>query len=168
MGMSTDVRLPSSLTPVFPLRCVHSDEMHPDSDAGVVAHKQNPFLHFLAPIMMFFGWRRVRVPVFRRHRMSFYVQVYGRNLITLAIIVVVLAIFMPMIEPGTPWRKFKIVGLAMLALLPWALFETLFPPRFDVTVYDDFTDYKFASAQYAADFAEINAEHVIGVSRPPA
>ncbi len=167
MGMSTNVRLPKDVKPIFPLRCVYSDAMHPDSEAGIVAHSQNSLLHFLSPFLILFGWRKVRAPIFSRNHAKFYLQAYGRNLITLAVVIVALVYIIPMFEPGSPWRKLKILGLCLVALLPWILFQVLYPPRFDVTVYDDVVDYEFASAIYAAEFAEINSAHVIRVTRPP-
>lgn len=165
--MSTDIRLPSQIAPIFPQRCVYSGEPSPDSDVGVVAHTQNLVLHFLAPFLWLVGWRKVRAPIRSPYRAKFYFQAYARTFITLAVIVVALVFVMPMFEPGTPWRKVKVLGLCIAALLPWVLFETLFPPRFDVTVHEDHIDYQFASAEYGEEFARLNAGHVIQVSRPP-
>ena len=94
--MSTKVRLPRDVKPVFPQRCVYSGDAFPDSEVGVVSHGPNQILRFFAALVIMFGWRKVRVPIARRHRARFYLQVYGRNLITLAILLVAFAFALPL------------------------------------------------------------------------
>jgi hypothetical protein len=163
MPLSTDVRLPKSVKPVFPPRCVYSGESDPDAEVVVLANSQSAILSFLAPILLVFGWRRVRAPISRKYRARFYLQSFGRDLLMLAFAVVGVFVFMPMFGGGTPFRKLKVAGLVLAALSPWILFEVFFPRRFDVTARGEWIDYEFASAEYADEFAALNESHVIRV-----
>lgn len=161
MPLNTDIRLPKSVKPVFPARCVYSGDANPDSEVVVIANSQSAFLSFLAPILLLFGWRRVRAPIARRYRVPFYLQSFGRDILMIALVVLAVFVFMPMLGRRTPFRKFKLAGLVIGALSPWILFEVFFPRRFDVTARGEWIDYEFASAEYAEEFAVLNQSHVI-------
>lgn len=163
MPLSTDIRLPKLVKPVFPHRCVYSGDANPDSEVVVIANSQNPFLSFLVPILLLFGWRRVRAPISRRYRARFYLQSSGRDILMIALVVLAFFVFMPMLGRDTPFRKFKVAGLVLVALSPWILFEVFFPRRFDVTARGEWIDYEFASAEYAEEFAALNESHVIQI-----
>jgi hypothetical protein len=163
MPLSIDIRLPKAVTPVFPKRCVYSGEPNPDSEVVVIANSQNAFLSFLAPVLLLFGWRRVRAPVSRRHRARFYFQSFGRDILMISLAILAVFVFMPMLGKGTPLRKFKLAGLVLAALSPWILFEVFFPRRFDVTARGEWIDYQFSSAEYAAEFAALNEPHIIQI-----
>ena len=81
----------------------------------------------------------------------------------IALVVLVVFVFMPMLGRGTPFRKFKLAGLVLAALSPWILFEFFFPRRFEVTPRGEWIDYEFASAEYAEEFAALNESHVIQI-----
>ena len=163
MPLSTDIRLPKSVTPVFPKRCVYSGDADPDSEVVVAVNFQSAFLTFLAPALGLFGWRRVRAPISRQYRAQFYVQRFGREIIMIALVILSIFVFMPMLGKDTPFHKFKLAGLVLLALSPWGFFEVCFPRRFDVTAHGEWMDYEFASAEYAAEFAELNKSHVLRI-----
>lgn len=163
MPLSTDIRLPKSVKPVFPPRCVYSGDANPDSEVVVLANSQNALFSFLAPILLLFGWRRVRAPIARRYRGRFYLQSVGRDLLTVALVILAVFVFMPMVGSGTPFRKLKVAGLVLAALSPWILFEVFFPRRFDVTARGEWIDYEFSSVEYADEFAALNEAHVIKI-----
>lgn len=163
MPMSTDIRLPKSVSPVFPNRCVFSGEANPDSKIFVIAHSQSAILSFLAPILMLFGWRRVSAPVLKKYRAPFYLQTFGRDFIMIALVFVALFVFIPMFGRQTSFRKFKLLGLVLAVVSPWIMFEVFWPRRFEVTSRGEWVDYEFASAAYALEFELLNAEHVIQV-----
>lgn len=81
----------------------------------------------------------------------------------IALVVLAVFVFMPMLGRDTPFRKFKLAGLILAALSPWILFEVFFPRRFDVTARGEWIDYEFASAEYAEEFAALNESHVIQI-----
>ena len=163
MPLSTEIRLPKSVKPVFPQRCVFSGDANPDSEVVVIANSQNALFSFLAPILLLFGWRRVRAPIARRYRARFYLQSFGRDLLMIAFVIVAVFVVMPMVGGGTAFRKVKVAGLVLAALSPWILFEVFFPRRFDVTARGEWIDYEFSSAEYADEFAALNEVHVIRV-----
>jgi hypothetical protein len=163
MPLSTDIRLPKHVTPEFPQRCVYSGADDPDSEVVVIANSQSPFLSFLAPVLLLFGWRRVRAPILRQYRGRFYLQSFGRDALMIVLVFVAVFVFMPMLSGERLVRKFKVVGLVLAALSPWILFEVFLPRRFDVTARGQWIDYEFSSAEYAAEFALLNAPHVIRV-----
>ena len=163
MPLSLDVRLPKSVKPVFPQRCVYSGDTNPDSEVVVVANSQSAFLSFLFPILLLFGWCRVRAPISRRYRARFYLQSFGRDILMIALIGLGVCVFMPMLGRGTQFRDFKVAGLVLVALSPWILFEVFFPRRFNITARAEWIDYEFASAEYAEEFAALNESHVIQI-----
>jgi hypothetical protein len=163
MALSTDIRLPKTVTPVFPKRCVYSGDAAPDAEVVVIANSQNAFLAFLAPILLLFGWRRVRAPISRRYRARFYMQTFGRDIIMIALIILAVFEFMPALGRNASFRKFKVAGLVLVALSPWILFEVFFPRCFDVTARGEWIDYEFASAEYAKEFALLNLPHVLQI-----
>lgn len=163
MALGTSVRLPADIPPRFPNRCIYSDVPDPDAEAVIVANTQNSLFAFLAPILLLFGWRRVRVPISRTCRARFYLQNYGRDVIMIALSFVAVFAIMPMLNRHDPLRKIKAAGLVLAALSPWIAFEVFLPRRFDVTARKHWIDYEFASAEYATEFAMLNAPHVIRI-----
>ena len=81
----------------------------------------------------------------------------------IALVCLAVFVFEPMFERGTPFRRYKVIGLVLVALSPWFLFEIFFPRRFHVTARGEWIDYEFASAEYAEEFALLNAEHLIRI-----
>jgi hypothetical protein len=160
MPLSIDIRLPKNVKPVFPNRCVYSGEVNPDSEVFLIVNSQNPFLSFLAPILLLFGWRRVRAPIHRRHKLKFYLQNYGRDIVMFVLVCVLMWKIMPSFSKGS-FRKFKVAGMVLAALSPWIFFEVFFPRRFNVTAGATWIEYEFASHEYAAEFHELNAASVL-------
>ncbi len=55
-------------------------------------------------------------------------------------------------------RKWAMMGLALVCLLPQFIFEVFFANPFDVTAYTESVDYEFTSKDYAVDFAMLNRD----------
>ena len=55
-----------------------------------------------------------------------------------------------------PWKRWALVGIALVCVLPWILWESAFPPAFDMTAYTNTVDYEFRDAAYADEFASLN------------
>ena len=163
MPLSTDVRLPKDVIPIFPRRCVYSGEENPDMEVSVIANSLGALTSLFLPFLYMFCWRRVRVPILRRYRARFYLQRYGRGLATLILVVLALVVFAPMVDRTSPYRKWKMLGLIMAAFSPWIAFETFWPQRVEVTTRRGWIDYEFADADYAEEFAELNAPHVMQI-----
>lgn len=71
------------------------------------------------------------------------------------------------IYPWAKWfgvaRQYVGVALACLVLLPYFVWEALFPPPFDITAYSDRIEYEFKDPVYAAEFAELNMNELIEI-----
>ena len=48
------------------------------------------------------------------------------------------------------------MGLSLVCLAPYILWEIFFPPAIDITAYSESIDYEFRDSDYAFDFAELN------------
>ena len=48
------------------------------------------------------------------------------------------------------------MGLILVCLAPYILWEMFFPPAIDITAYSESIDYEFRDPDYAFDFAELN------------
>jgi hypothetical protein len=164
MALSFDIRLPKDYVPVFPNRCVYSDEPSPDYNAAIFANGQNALAALLLPFMMLFGWRRLTAPILKKYRWRFYAQRYGRELLSLIVLVGVIWVIHRWLPPGTKGRYYKGLALCCLAYLPWIILDSFFPRCFSVTAHGQWIDYEFASPAYAAEFQLLNHRAVIAVS----
>ncbi len=77
---------------------------------------------------------------------------------TISIAVAALWLVWPHWKDSVPrgLRKWAMMGLAILCLLPQIVFEVFFAKPFDVTAYADSVDYEFKSKDYAVEFASLN------------
>jgi hypothetical protein len=80
--------------------------------------------------------------------------------VTAAIVLGALFYIWPIFGDSVPrvWKKWSMMGLAIVCLLPQIILAIFFPRPFDVTSYKDSVDYEFADAEYAYDFAEANCD----------
>ncbi len=153
MPSSTDIRLPRSHVPVFPDRCVFCGQDQPDATATLFADVFDASTLLLHPGPMHI----VQVPACswcapRLHRQ----QLFSWLLIVTTMIAVGIVL----------WPLFKMVhhiifmylvaAASVVCLLPWAVWQVFFPPRFDVLAYSDSVVYQFLDAEYAAEFAALN------------
>ncbi|WP_234952724.1 hypothetical protein [Rhodopirellula baltica] len=156
MALSTDVRLPKRIKPVFPDRCVVCHCL-PTSTAKINTNAQNPLAVFLMPILYLFGWSRVEFPLCSACEPRFYFQRWGRTVVCWLVVGVAVFAAMPHFEEWNRLtRKFAVGGLALIALVPYIAFELFVPRSFDVTSGNASTDYEFASEEYAVEFFALN------------
>jgi hypothetical protein len=161
MAESTDITLPKGITPVFPALCIvcHAP---PDSTTKIAQNSAHWLGSFFFPILLLFGWSRVEVPICRACKPRFYFQRWGRTAICWTILFAVIAIAWPYFDGWDRLtKKIAIAGLALLAILPYAAFEVLWPRLFDTTANGDEVTYEFASLEYAKMFYLRNREHVL-------
>jgi hypothetical protein len=163
VGLSTDIRLPKNVKPIFPKVCVYSGEENPDSEIVIPANSQNPILAFLAPILLVFGWKTYRAPICRGYKARFYFFHYGREVVMIILVVIALWKVMPLFDRHDGFRKFKVAGVMLIAVSPWIFFEIFVPRKFNVTAGSNWVDYEFASNEYAGEFALLNAPNVMQV-----
>jgi hypothetical protein len=157
MAFSTDVNLPKSYTARFPDKCVVCGLDRPDSSVRLITGSLGwwtwllwcfgkPFT-VMAPACGFCAWglhlRRIII-----------------LLITIAAIVVVMWLVWPTISADVPRfaRKWVAMGLILVCLLPWFIWQAFFPHAFDVTAYEDSVDYEFRDKELAVEFAALNVD----------
>lgn len=158
MGMSHDVRLPKSATPVYPRRCVACGEADPAARVRVGTHTIGwytfVFLHtgsrFTADVPAcdecardLRRWRRIKFTL----DCVLYAMAAGA------------AIYLFGWYDG-PFRKWLLTAVAVACLLPLILLEVFHPPAADLTAYADTVDYEFADRGYAEEFAALNGARV--------
>lgn len=80
--------------------------------------------------------------------------------LTISIAVATLWLIWPNFKDSVPpgLRKWAMMGLAFLCLLPQIIIEVFFAKPFDITAYADSVDYEFTSKDYAIDFAALNID----------
>lgn len=55
-------------------------------------------------------------------------------------------------------RKWVAMGLILVCLAPYFLWEIIYPPAIDITAYKSSVDYEFKDAGFAYEFAELNGD----------
>jgi hypothetical protein len=161
MPLSTDVTLPAGTKPKFPAKCIvcHSQ---PNDTIRIAQNSANWFLCFFVPILMLFGWSRVELPICQTCKPRFRLQRWSREVITWTLIVIAVWLIMPHLSDWSWLIKNIVVGLlVLLAISPSIIGEVFWPRIFDTTAQGGKVDYEFADAGYAAEFHELNREHVI-------
>jgi hypothetical protein len=172
MPISTDVTLPNHVKPVFPDKCIVCLSK-PDSTTKIAQNSQNwllnaIFLPMFAPILVFFGWSRVEAPICRGCKWRFGLQRWGRRLIGLTLVIAAAWWFLPDFAAWSPlfrrrfFKRLARLAWATLFAVPYVLVEVFRPRIFTTDAHGDKVDYKFASAEYAAEFQALNAANVVG------
>src|ERR1051325_11108941 len=161
MQLSTEVTLPRDCVPAFPNKCIVCHCV-PDSKIKVAQNHHHPFLRFFVPLLEFFGWSRVAIPVCRACKLRYRAQRWGRTLFSFALILVACFFIWPLFKNWASFpRKIVAGALVLLAISPYVLLEVLWPPYFDTTARKDSVDYEFASPEYAAEFHALNEANVL-------
>jgi hypothetical protein len=157
MPFSTDVNLPKNHEARFPNKCVVCGCPSPESTVrlitGTIGWWTWLFWHFglpftiKAPACTFCGWR-------------LHLLRLASLLVTVAACVVSIWVVWPFVSNQVPRavQKWVIMGLALICLLPYFLYQTFFPPPFDITAHGDSVDYEFRDPDMANEFAELNQD----------
>jgi hypothetical protein len=161
MALATEITLPAGVEPQFPPLCVVCNQT-PDAKIKIAHNSQNPLLSFFVPILFLFGWSTVTVPICRGCKPRFRFQRWGRQLITIVLVFAAIWLIYPQFKGWSPFARKVVVGLlAILAIMPYILFEVFWPKFFDTTAGKSSIDYEFADSDYAVAFHRLNAEHVL-------
>lgn len=157
MATSTDINLPRSHTAIFPDRCVVCGHDDPASCVRLMTGTLGWWTWLL------WWWGKpfvVKAPAcspcaWKLHSMRFISLV-----VTISLTVAAAWLIWPHFKDSVPLglRKWAMMGLAILCLLPQFIFELFFAKPFDITAYADSVDYEFTSTEYAVDFATLNIE----------
>lgn len=142
---ATTVTLPKYVVPEFPDECIVCHET-PDSTTKITQNSMHWWLVVFMPILLLFGWSRVEVPICRSCKPRFYMQRWGRTLLCWAIVFAVISLAWPYFEGWSRLtKKLAILGLALVALVPYGVLEVFWPRSFDTTASGDKVDYEFRS-----------------------
>ena len=165
MKSSIEVTLPKNHLPVFPDECVDC-QCQTNSRSRISQNSVNPLFMFLLPIVLLFGWSKVSFPLCRNCRKKFFAQRWGRFAVYMILIATGLAILNPYISELT-WlsRRFSLLVLLGLTLLPLIILEMIWPKIFSTTATRKTVEYQFASCDYALKFSRLNLDHVISSNR---
>ncbi len=161
MRLATTVKLPKEYKPRFPDRCVVCYE-HPDSTAKIAHSYHNLLVELFFPFIGFFGWSRVEFPICQRCKWRFRLQRWGRELTGWLLMILATCLIAPHFADwpkGT--RRFVVIGLVILVVLPHFAVDALWARYFTTTAGKDSIDYEFASLPYGLEFLALNDEHAI-------
>jgi hypothetical protein len=155
MAISTTINLPKSHPARFPNRCVVCGHEGPTSRLRIITGT--------------IGWWTWMLWIFGK---PFFVKAPSckwcawklhalRLLSVLLIFSVMAAVYYfvwPYVEQFVPRsiRRWAILGLFIVCMLPYFIFEAFFAKPFDVTAYNDSVDYDFTLPEYASEFAALN------------
>ena len=156
MPLSTDVNLPRSHTPVFPSLCVRCDEETDGRTMRLWTHT----VGWWTWLVWSFGWGfTVRVPACSGCGRVIRLQRVGGLFLCMAVAALVLLFVWPHLDGfvARPWHRWARMGLVLVCLSPWFVWETMFPPAIDLTAYSKSVDYEFRDEEYAWEFAELNS-----------
>ena len=161
MPLSTVVTLSKHAKPQFPRKCIvcHAE---PETTVKIVQNSPNWLLSFFVPILILFGRSRVEIPICQSCKLRFRIQRWGRELMSLTLIIVAFWLIVPHFDDWSGLTKNIAIGVSiLLTISPSILVEVCWPRIFDTTAQGDKVDYEFSDAGYAAEFHELNKVHVI-------
>ncbi|MCB9880840.1 MAG: hypothetical protein H6832_09560 [Planctomycetes bacterium] len=156
MAPSTDVTLPQHHKAVFPDLCIvcHGE---PNGHARLVINTSRGWLGYFVPILWFFQWKRVDVPVCSSCKFSFYAQRWGRNVLMVALACIAIGFWWNDFRGlSRGERKLVLLGVGLAFLAPWIAIEVFWPRHFHLTASKHEVAYEFASPAYASAFAVAN------------
>lgn len=155
---ATDVNLSRDKAPVFPNRCVVCLQDEPDAKVSL-SDRSGKLMSFFSPLLYFFGKKStVDVPCCSTCRGAFRLQRWGRKAVMWVMLIAAGGVawqFRDSVE-GRGLRKLALVGIAIVALAPFIVWEVFRPPYFDITANSKDVDYEFQSEAYAHEFATLN------------
>jgi hypothetical protein len=112
-------------------------------------------------VFWIFGWGfTTRPPACAKCAWRIRAQRVGGSIVAL----LVAALFMTFVWPhvddfvARSLRNWVAMGMILVCLAPYFLWETFFPPAIDITAYKNSVDYEFKSRDFAYDFAELNGD----------
>jgi hypothetical protein len=154
MALSTDVTLPRTHTPVFPDRCVACGMPCPEGFVRVATHS----IGWWTIVFWTHGARfSVEVPACEPCRRQMIRQRWIRSAADVAFAAVGVGIAIYVLGSlRNPLRRWLGLGIALLCMLPWIVWEFVFPRPIDLTSYAHTVAYEFRDEDYAQEFAELN------------
>ncbi|MCC6125616.1 MAG: hypothetical protein IT426_11680 [Pirellulales bacterium] len=157
MAFNAEVNLPRSHKAVFPDRCIVCGIEEPNSSTRFITGTLGWWTWLLWLIGKPFI---VKAPACRRCSWYLFFARYLSLSITLGIIYAAFWLAVPLLPEGIPRsiKKWAVMGIVLLCLLPQIIYEVFFPKPFDITAYPDSVDYEFANKELVGDFVVLNRD----------
>ena len=156
MPTSTDINLPRDQDPLWPDRCVCCRAAEPNHKTKVWTLAIGWWTILLLSFGSIFLTRVPACPGCAR-KMQF--QRALRWIVCIAICCVGVAITIWLLRNYTgPARVYLATGIASISIIPFVIWESIFPPAFDMTCYKKSVDYEFKDPMYAMEFEMLNIQ----------
>jgi hypothetical protein len=158
MPSSTDIKLPKTVTPIFPDRCVACGVPDPDSRLRVGTNA----IGWWTIAFWTFGPRfSVDVPACEGCRQQMIRQRRLRLFVCGIFIVVGFGVALYVLGSFRgPVKRWLAMGIVLACMIPWFVWETFSPRPIDLTAYADSVQYEFRDEDYADEFLELNQDAV--------
>ena len=157
MPYSTDVNLPRNHNARFPDKCVVCGRPSPGSTVRLITGS----IGWWTWLLWHFGdVFTVTAPACTSCGRRLHLMRFGSLLVIIAGAFIACWVAWPLISEHfpRPIRKWIVMGLALLLLLPYCLYQALNPHPFDITAHSDSVDYEFRDPAMACEFAELNED----------
>lgn len=157
MALSTDVNLPRRHRARYPARCVRCGGNHDGRTIRLWTHT----IGWWTALFWTFGLGfTTRPPACTKCSWRIRAQRVGGLLLTLVIASVFMIFLWPQVDDfvARSLRKWVALGLIIVCLSPYLLWEIIYPPAIDITAFKDSVDYEFRDADFAYEFAELNSD----------
>jgi len=154
MPLSTDVKLPRDVEPVWPDACVRCG----GPNHGHTTKLCTRTIGWWTYLLWIFGrMHSVRVPACERcaWRIQFGRVVAFLIIVAISVAGVALAMWL-LSDDGGPAKRWLAMGVALLGIAPFVLWQVFFPPAIDITCYSETIEYEFRDGMYAMAFALLN------------
>ena len=154
MPLSTDIRLPKTLKPIFPDRCVACGVPNPEGSFRVATNA----IGWWTLAFWTFGRRfSIDVPACDLCRRQMIRQQWWRRIVFAGFMVVGVGLEIYLLgSTRGPLKRWLAMGIVLACLLPYSAWETFSPPPIDLTAYADTVDYEFRDEEYADEFLALN------------
>jgi hypothetical protein len=145
------IKVAKGRTPKFPDLCVGCYEPAPSASVRLYTSAIGWWTAFFA----FGALHRVDIPACKPCAGKLWRARALRFGVTVALIAVLVGVVSHFTE-GMRWRRPIGIVATLIGLIPWIVWQMIFPAAVDITAYDDSIEYDFRDADYAAEFSVLN------------
>lgn len=152
---STDINLPRTHKAKFPDRCVVCGTPGPDSNVTLITGS----IGWWTWLLWWFGSPCiVRAPACNHCSWRLHAGRFLSLVVTIVIVIASIWLIWPHFADAVPraMKKWAMMGLAIVCLLPQIIYEVVYPKPFDITAFSNSVDYEFADEEFAFEFAALN------------
>jgi hypothetical protein len=164
MATPISVTLRRDAAPVYPDQCVVCLRSKPDTKIAIVAVASG-ILGILIPLIalfQLFSMQRFHVPICRSCKPRFLFQRWGRTVVMVVLVTAAVLLVYPRLREYSSFtRRVVAGGVALVAFVPFVIFETFWPRFLSVTIKDAGIAHDFSSEAYAREFMELNEAAVV-------